>query len=228
MVSGCPVGEMQVGSLRTVAPQLGGSHPMVARYRCPFIVCLLCGRFQWPMGLPACVGREIQMECHAGAIFQQASRLNCFLRPALEIILTLLQAQPATVTLNRMDFGDVPERHAIGYSSHKNEYRYAAVHWIQVGNRLPRHAPASPPAHATCRNDNFRPRCRKGVCQGNYAEELLSADYRGRPGFLLDKAGAFAGTSTSRAAFTPQGTQAHTCLAFVAMLVGRPAPEAST
>ncbi|PRW60959.1 flagellar associated [Chlorella sorokiniana] len=46
---------------------------------------------------------------------------------------------------------------------------------------------------------------RKGVCAGNYAEEILAADVHGRPGFLLDKGGSFAASTTSREAFTADG-----------------------
>lgn len=43
------------------------------------------------------------------------------------------------------------------------------------------------------------------MCAGNYAEEILAADARGRPGFLLDKGGSFAASTTARDAFTPDG-----------------------
>lgn len=46
---------------------------------------------------------------------------------------------------------------------------------------------------------------RAGVHAGNYAEEILAADARGRPGFLLDKGGCFAASTTTREAFTADG-----------------------
>ena len=60
------------------------------------------------------------------------------------------------------------------------------------------------------------PARRRGVCQGNFAEELLAADAAGRPGYLLDRGAAFDGTTTSRAAFTPDGqaVQAQECMPF--------------
>lgn len=47
--------------------------------------------------------------------------------------------------------------------------------------------------------------CRPGVLDGNYAEELLASDAHGRSGFVLDRGGAFDGTTTAQAAFTAQG-----------------------
>lgn len=46
---------------------------------------------------------------------------------------------------------------------------------------------------------------RPGVLDGNFAEELLASDAKGRPGFVLDRGGAFDGTSTAKATFTAQG-----------------------
>lgn len=48
-------------------------------------------------------------------------------------------------------------------------------------------------------------RCRPGVLDGNFAEDLLASDAQGRPGFVLDRGGAFDGTSTAQATFTPKG-----------------------
>ncbi|KAL4442720.1 hypothetical protein ABPG77_006714 [Micractinium sp. CCAP 211/92] len=46
---------------------------------------------------------------------------------------------------------------------------------------------------------------RPGVLDGNFAEDLLASDAHGRPGFVLDRGGAFDGTSTAQATFTPEG-----------------------
>ncbi|KAL4424245.1 hypothetical protein ABPG75_001546 [Micractinium tetrahymenae] len=46
---------------------------------------------------------------------------------------------------------------------------------------------------------------RPGVLDGNFAEDLLAADAKGRPGFVLDRGGAFAATTTTQATFTAQG-----------------------
>lgn len=43
------------------------------------------------------------------------------------------------------------------------------------------------------------------MCAGNYAEEILAADAHGRPGFLLDKGGSFAASTTTRDAFRADG-----------------------
>ena len=40
---------------------------------------------------------------------------------------------------------------------------------------------------------------------GNFAEEILAADSKGRPGYLLDKGGAFSGQTTSQAAYCAEG-----------------------
>lgn len=40
------------------------------------------------------------------------------------------------------------------------------------------------------------------MCEGNYAEELLAGDARGRPsGYMLDRGGTFSSETTSGAAF---------------------------
>ncbi|PSC74052.1 flagellar associated [Micractinium conductrix] len=64
--------------------------------------------------------------------------------------------------------GGRSDRHAVGFSGHKNEYR-------------------------------------SGVTVGNFAEEILAADSKGRPGYLLDKGGAFSGQTTSQAAYCAEG-----------------------
>lgn len=43
------------------------------------------------------------------------------------------------------------------------------------------------------------------MCAGNYAEEILASDAHGRPGFLLDKGGSFAASTTARDAFRADG-----------------------
>lgn len=41
----------------------------------------------------------------------------------------------------------------------------------------------------------------RGVCEGNYAEEILAADNRGTHASLLDRGGAFNAETTSAAAY---------------------------
>ncbi|KAL4853149.1 hypothetical protein ACK3TF_005843 [Chlorella vulgaris] len=49
---------------------------------------------------------------------------------------------------------------------------------------------------------NHKNEYRRGVCEGNYAEELLAGDARGRPsGYVLDRGGTFSSETTSGAAF---------------------------
>lgn len=46
------------------------------------------------------------------------------------------------------------------------------------------------------------------------AEDILAADYRGAPGFLLDKAGSFAaGGTTAGSAYTPAGKSGEALIA---------------
>lgn len=62
-------------------------------------------------------------------------------------------------------------------------------------------------------SDLFAASCRKGVCQGNYAEELLAADAAGRP-FVLDRGAGgapFQGQSTTAATYTPAGGRRAGC-----------------
>ena len=52
----------------------------------------------------------------------------------------------------------------------------------------------------------LNPPCRPGVLTDASAEKILARDYRGAPGFLLDKAGSFAaGGTTTRTVYSPAG-----------------------
>lgn len=65
--------------------------------------------------------------------------------------------------------------------------------------------------------------CRPGVLDGNFAEELLASDAKGRPGFVLDRGGAFDGTSTAKATFTAQGAMLSTAAHMLQAVAGQAA-----
>lgn len=84
----------------------------------------------------------------------------------------------------------VTEGHPVGYSGGTNQYRCGGPtprrsHVWAAGRVAHLRARRSPPDRTT------PPARRRGVAVGNYAEEVLSSDFAGRPGFVLDRGGAF-------------------------------------
>ena len=89
-------------------------------------------------------------------------------------------------------------RQAPGASPHLLQRRQGTVPVRAAVPAAHAACPSLPPQNAT---PPLSPFPRRGVCAGNYAEEILAADARGRPGYLLDRGGSFAASTTSREAY---------------------------